>query len=83
MDTKEPDHYEKTMTTLLHPCNSTSMVNGNGLPLWKDIAGFTCRKDHVIDHVLFSDFGMHNVCNFTLPPWSPELDYRTLCIDIC
>ena len=71
MDTKEPDFFGNA---LLHMCNSTGMVIGNGMTLWKDTSGFTCRKhngDSVIDYVLVSESGMHIVKDFMLGNWNP------------
>ena len=69
MDEKEPNLYGKL---LLHMCNSTSMLNKNGVYLcifmeWID--GFTCRKHSgvsVIDCMLLLVAIMYGMKSFDL-----------------
>ena len=82
MDTKEPSMYGKA---LLCMCNSTSMVIGNGIPIWKDPGEYTCRRhngDKVTGYILLSKTEMHNVQNFTLGNQNSKSNNRKLCIDI-
>ena len=81
-DEKEPDLYGKL---LVHMCSSTGMLIANGIPLWNDTNGFTCRKhngDSVIDYMLISETALHSIRSFSLGQWNPESDHRTLCIDL-
>ena len=42
-------------------CNSTGLLITNGVPLWPNTNGFTCRKHNgnsVIDYVLLSELGI-------------------------
>ena len=66
-------------------CNSTEMLIANGIYLWNDTDGFTCRKhngDSIIDYMLFSETTLDCIQSFTLGKWNPESNHRALCIGL-
>ena len=66
-------------------CNSTRLLIANGVSLWPNTIGFTCRKHNgnsVIDYMLLSEGILDRIHKFSLGEWTPESDHRTLCIDL-
>ena len=81
-DEKDPDQFGKS---LLQMCNSTGLLIANGVSLWPNTNGFTCRKHNgnsVIDYVLFFECILDPIHKFSLGEWIPKSDHRVLCIDL-
>ena len=62
---KDLDQFRKL---LLQMYNSTGLLTANGVSLWPNTNGFTCRKhnrNNVIDYVLLSEGIFYCTYNFT------------------
>ena len=61
------------------------MVILNGVSLWADSNGFTCRKHHentMIDYVLLVEGILDHIHKFSLGEWTQKIKHRTLYIDL-
>ena len=64
-DKKDPDQFGKL---LLQMCNPTELLIANGVSLWPNTNGFSCRKHNgnsVIDYVLLIEGIFYCTYNFT------------------
>ena len=61
------------------------MLIANGVSLWPNTKGFTCKKHNgnsVIDYMLVSKGILDRTHKFSLVEWALEFERRTLCIDL-
>ena len=70
---------------LLQMCNNIGLLIVNGVSLWPNANGFTCRKhsgNSMIDYMLLFEGILDRIHKFSLGEWTPKFDLRALCIDL-